>query len=368
MDRPVTSKARGVCKYYTESRGCYAGDSCKFLHGDTKLSPYDQSKKCRFYAKGFCKKGKHCWFKHVDPPNELPKDEEEETCCICFEKPLTFGLLSGCSHVFCLECIRQWRDPNGKQADVVFSGNTKKCPMCRASSKFITPSSRFYPTDDPQRERTTLAYKESMGRVSCKYYQDSISSPSGTPFCPFGKDCFYQHKNKDGTSYIFNDGVDKYMPVHQARQSDYTFTFNLASLLEFATGADDLVGPDIADRSGQSLDEVMEGADGAQNRRDVNDARHDRSTTVLQAVEAIRAGLERIAGQRLVAGAVGQAEEHPPGFGWLSQIPDPGRVIDRLETLVGPFDDRNHWVSTQVLDRRGRSVIVCVGGTVLPHH
>lgn len=58
MDRPSTSKPRGVCKYYLEPRGCFAGDRCKFLHCNpdeetaVTLTPYDQAKKCRFYAKG----------------------------------------------------------------------------------------------------------------------------------------------------------------------------------------------------------------------------------------------------------------------------------------------------------------------------
>ena len=53
MDRPTTSKARGACRYYMTPRGCFAGDNCKFLHGqEQSLTPYDQSKSCRFYAQG----------------------------------------------------------------------------------------------------------------------------------------------------------------------------------------------------------------------------------------------------------------------------------------------------------------------------
>jgi hypothetical protein len=32
-------------------------------------------------------------------------------------------------------------------------------------------------------------------------------------FCPFGKDCFYQHLNDDGTEYVFVKGVDECMKV-----------------------------------------------------------------------------------------------------------------------------------------------------------
>lgn len=53
MDRPVTSKSRGICRYYSTPRGCFAGNDCKFLHGaDEQLTPYDKSKVCKYYAKG----------------------------------------------------------------------------------------------------------------------------------------------------------------------------------------------------------------------------------------------------------------------------------------------------------------------------
>jgi hypothetical protein len=57
--RPSTSKPRGICRYYTHPRGCFAGDKCKFLHGEPPiaddppmLTPYDKAKRCDFYARG----------------------------------------------------------------------------------------------------------------------------------------------------------------------------------------------------------------------------------------------------------------------------------------------------------------------------
>jgi hypothetical protein len=32
-------------------------------------------------------------------------------------------------------------------------------------------------------------------------------------FCPFGRDCLYQHLNEDGTRYVFERGADYYMLV-----------------------------------------------------------------------------------------------------------------------------------------------------------
>ena len=47
---------------------------------------------------GFCKRGDACWFLHVSDRKSsdnftLAEDEDEELCSICFEKPVTFGLL-----------------------------------------------------------------------------------------------------------------------------------------------------------------------------------------------------------------------------------------------------------------------------------
>ncbi|KAI5119832.1 hypothetical protein M0805_008398 [Coniferiporia weirii] len=230
--RPSTSKPRGVCKYFGSRRGCLNGDTCKFLHGEGETqSPYDKSKTCKFFAAGFCRRGDKCWFGHggstrattqseagasasqSSSPSE-GQDEEDSVCCICQEKPVTYGLLEGCSHICCLECLRGWRDPIGKSQDIVDSGNTKKCPYCRASSNFVTPSSVFYPSGDPLKAATIAQYKASMARVPCKYFERSVP---GRRSCPFGRDCFYQHKEADGTPYVFPHGADYYMSMLRDR-------------------------------------------------------------------------------------------------------------------------------------------------------
>ncbi|KAF9078074.1 hypothetical protein BDP27DRAFT_1441384 [Rhodocollybia butyracea] len=218
MDRPSTSKARGICKYYNTPRGCYAANHCKFLHGDPKLdqgtnsrlTPFDQAKTCRFFAKGFCKHGDKCWFLHIPPETGPQVDPVDETCAICLEKPSLYGLLTGCSHVFCIACLKQWRDPKLK-TDLVYSGVHKKCPMCRSPSKYITPSSLFYKQDDPNKAKIVAAFKESMAKVPCRYFVKSKAKDKNKPFCQFGKDCFYQHLNDDGTPHILRDGIDASM-------------------------------------------------------------------------------------------------------------------------------------------------------------
>ncbi|KAI8996578.1 hypothetical protein BD414DRAFT_408568 [Trametes punicea] len=221
-DRPVTSKPRGICKYYNTDRGCYAGRQCKFLHGEAeRLTPFDKNKICRFHAAGYCRHGDQCWFRHVDPSKVASSittkdlaDEEAHLCSICYENPVKFGLLSGCSHVFCISCIKNWRGNDGKPDDIVEAGTTKKCPMCRAPSRFVTPSSYFYPEGHPKKVEVIERYKASMSRVKCKYFEKSRPEKR---FCPFGKDCFYKHENSDGTPYVFEHGASYYMEVSVAR-------------------------------------------------------------------------------------------------------------------------------------------------------
>ena len=45
------------------------------------------------------------------------------------------------------------------------------------------------------------------------YFQKSLQKNKDKPLCPYGKDCFYQHLNDDGTPYTFKDGVDTSMRV-----------------------------------------------------------------------------------------------------------------------------------------------------------
>lgn len=215
MERPVTSKSRGICRYYNTQRGCFAGAKCKFLHGEhEKLTPFDKNKTCRYFAAGYCKHGERCWFEHVLPADLIPASDESLICSICMEEPIVYGLLADCSHVFCVDCIRNWRGQESSSEDVALSRLHKKCPYCRTLSKFIIPSSHFYPNGHSGKAAALGRYKASLQRVPCRYF--TASNPD-CRYCPFGRDCMYQHQNGDGTPYIFNKGVDFYMPQQRVR-------------------------------------------------------------------------------------------------------------------------------------------------------
>ena len=144
MERPSTSRPRGICKYFETPRGCFAGKNCKFLHGqEEKLTPYDKNKTCRYYRAGaflpaallvasdtgaltdelcigYCKRGDKCWFLHVNGSEEPGPPASGAECIICYDEPVTYGLmgvsrkiahesfvsddgLDGCSHVLCVQ-------------------------------------------------------------------------------------------------------------------------------------------------------------------------------------------------------------------------------------------------------------------------
>lgn len=75
---------------------------------------------------GYCKRGDKCWFLHVDGSEEPSPSGSDAECIICYDKPVTYGLmgasqmaihenpisdnrLDGCSHVLCVQVrITPW--------------------------------------------------------------------------------------------------------------------------------------------------------------------------------------------------------------------------------------------------------------------
>ena len=70
---------------------------------------------------GYCKRGDKCWFLHVDGSEEPSPPGSDAECIICYDKPVTYGLMGasetiiraslisdnrppdGCSHVLCVQ-------------------------------------------------------------------------------------------------------------------------------------------------------------------------------------------------------------------------------------------------------------------------
>lgn len=103
-------------------------------------------------------------------------------CTICldvvFEKemqsywPLTklpdyvkFGILPNCCHIFCLSCIRIWRQSTEFENNAV-----RGCPACRVFSEFVCPSTTWAETPE-EKTKMIRDYKNALSNKDCKYFK-----------------------------------------------------------------------------------------------------------------------------------------------------------------------------------------------------
>jgi len=179
---------------------CQRGPSCPYLHGNVCpgcgkqcLHPTDfQAQEKHFLECGASKKRRNFKAQQALVQNELSRGVE---CGICLEevtseaRPPTdrrFGLLEGCNHAFCLDCIRNWRSGGSANTEVV-----RSCPICRAVSYFVVPSTVWVEEAD-KKTHLIETYKQGMGQKPCKHFN------FGEGECPFGSSCFYSHRYRDG--------------------------------------------------------------------------------------------------------------------------------------------------------------------------
>ncbi|KAJ8301183.1 hypothetical protein KUTeg_020170 [Tegillarca granosa] len=120
---------------------------------------------------------------------------KDKACGICMEVIMEknpsserrFGVLSDCSHVFCLTCIRKWRSAKQFENKIV-----RACPECRVKSDFVTPS-QFWVDSKEEKQKLIDGYKDALRGKACKYFDE------GKGECPFNEKCFYRHAYPDGT-------------------------------------------------------------------------------------------------------------------------------------------------------------------------
>lgn len=75
-----------------------------------------------------------------------------------------FGILPNCNHIFCLPCIRKWR-----QAKNFDSTITRACPECRIESHYVCPSLYWVDTKE-EKEKLLGEYKDALRQQQCKYF------------------------------------------------------------------------------------------------------------------------------------------------------------------------------------------------------
>ncbi|XP_067646161.1 probable E3 ubiquitin-protein ligase makorin-1 [Eurosta solidaginis] len=118
---------------------------------------------------------------------------KDKTCGICFDtimekagREKRFGILPNCNHIFCLECIRKWRQAKQFEHKI-----TRSCPECRVCSDFVCPS-EFWVETKEEKDKLLTDYRLALGIKDCKYFK------KGDGKCPFGNKCFYKHALPNG--------------------------------------------------------------------------------------------------------------------------------------------------------------------------
>ncbi|CCD74064.1 E3 ubiquitin-protein ligase makorin [Caenorhabditis elegans] len=188
-----------MCPYHQKSGDCNRQDmDCPFAHGNYcdmcqqwSLHPYN--------AELRKKHENECVANHTTEMERafLLQKTEQKTCGICmeniFEKNLRFGILNGCQHCFCLDCIRQWRSKDQENVELA-TKTVRSCPECRQHSDYVIPS-LFWVESGQEKDLLIEMYKENTKRKICKYYSNERSRGA----CPFGNKCFYKHQLPDGS-------------------------------------------------------------------------------------------------------------------------------------------------------------------------
>lgn len=198
LSRPsdeVTDSSQLLCPFST-NKECPYGEECVYQHGSicdmcglAVLHPdnKEQNKKHR----------KECMEQH-EREMELAfalACSKDKQCGICMDTVLEkepaserrFGIMSDCTHCFCLSCIRQWRA--SKQFD---NKTIRSCPECRIQSDFVTPSA-YWVDNKEEKVKLIEGYKRALSKKPCKYFDE------GRGECPFNDSCFYLHLLPDGT-------------------------------------------------------------------------------------------------------------------------------------------------------------------------
>lgn len=181
-----------LCSEYAGFGSCHRGDNCHLIHGDLcelchkhAIHPYNPDTAQQHRQQ--CQEAQH--------KRRVRERDKQIECAICLERVLEqsepshrrFGLMT-CDHAFCLHCIRSWRATGEVDVDTAL----RTCPICRVTSHFVTPSTRW-PESPGDKQAIIDAYKAQLASTDCMHFD------FGAGKCPFGTSCFYRHAFKDGT-------------------------------------------------------------------------------------------------------------------------------------------------------------------------
>ena len=94
-----------------------------------------------------------------------------------------------CDHVFCLQCIKEFRKPKKYETEVAIYN--KHCPSCRVFSDIIIPSFVFTIKKD-EKDKMGDDYKQSMSKIECKYEKKDMLVYLDPPY--YGDEKYYREE------------------------------------------------------------------------------------------------------------------------------------------------------------------------------
>jgi hypothetical protein len=165
---------RSVCKNYVLTSNCRYGKNCMYLHTIDpeiiKLTPCKYLANCNIRG---------CQFGHI----AYPDDEQNDNCCnIClsdiYKTNKRFGLLIGCDHKFCVQCIKTHRSFPDTPRD-----SRMACPTCRQYSNNFFSSKVFLSGEKKIKEY--IEYEKRCSKKKCRY--------GALNLCPHGDVCHFKH-------------------------------------------------------------------------------------------------------------------------------------------------------------------------------
>ncbi|KAA0201524.1 hypothetical protein HAZT_HAZT005413, partial [Hyalella azteca] len=164
-----------LCPFFMIHLTCHLMDQCPYIHGQECANVIEADMEHSFAV----------------------ARSQDKQCGICMDTVMErslpsqrrFGILPNCSHIFCLDCIRKWRQSKQFENKII-----RSCPECRIQSDYIVPS-RYWVDESDKEEKKKLvdSYRDALGKKECKYFN------KGEGTCPFGNKCFYRHALADGT-------------------------------------------------------------------------------------------------------------------------------------------------------------------------
>ncbi|NXE95631.1 MKRN2 ligase, partial [Menura novaehollandiae] len=223
---------------YAAAGTCHFGERCLYLHGDVceicglqVLHPFDQEQ--RKAHEMMCM----ATFEHDMEKAFAFQASQDKVCSICmevvYEKPSAserrFGILSNCTHTYCLSCIRQWRCAKQFENPII-----KSCPECRVISEFVIPSV-YWVEEQEKKNELIEAFKQGVGKKPCKYFEQ------GKGTCPFGGKCLYLHAYPDGTR------AEPEKPRKQLSSEGTVRFFNSVRLWDFIEDRESRTAPSTDD-------------------------------------------------------------------------------------------------------------------------